>query len=69
MEDYIEEIEPLTEKLVAFECVENAWHGHHSFEGVRRAIQMNYVVNESYLKKEKSRHKISWLFKRLMSFF
>lgn len=69
MEDYFEEIPPLFGTLVAFKCSENAWHGHHPFEGVRRSIQLNYVQNDSYLSREQKRHKISAFFKKLKSIF
>ena len=68
IEDYLEEIEPLTGTLVAFECVKNAWHGHKPHEGIRKAVQLNYVKDSSYLKKEQSRHKLSAMIKKLCSY-
>jgi SM-20-related protein len=65
LENYFEEIEPLMGTLVAFECVENAWHGHKPHVGVRRSMQLNWVKDSSYLGKEQTRHKFSALIKRL----
>ncbi|MFQ3307662.1 MAG: SM-20-related protein [Candidatus Midichloriaceae bacterium] len=65
MDDYLEEIEPLTGTLVAFECVGNAWHGHKPHIGVRKSMQLNYVKDDGYLNKEQSRHKFSTLVKKL----
>lgn len=64
LEDYVAEVSPEAGTLVIFKCSDNAWHGHKSFDGVRRSIQLNWVVDESYLKKERFRHKISAWFKR-----
>ena len=68
IEDYLEEIEPLTGTLVAFECVENAWHGHKPHIGMRKSIQLNYVKYSSYLNKEQSRHKLSAMLKRFCGY-
>lgn len=68
IEDYLEEVKPLTGTLVAFECVENAWHGHKPHIGVRKSLQLNYVKDSSYLNKEQSRHKLSAIIKRFCSY-
>jgi len=65
LENYFEEIEPLIGTLVAFECVENAWHGHKPHIGIRRSMQLNWVKDSGYLGKEQTRHKFSALIKRL----
>jgi hypothetical protein len=65
IEDYAAEIPPNEGTLLAFRCTPDAWHGHKSFEGRRRAIQLNWVAGESYLKREQRRHRISAFFKRI----
>jgi len=65
IEDYQAEVPPDEGTLLAFKCTENAWHGHKSFEGERRAIQLNWVTDTRYVKREQRRHKISSFFKRL----
>ncbi len=64
LEDYVAEVTPLAGSLVIFKCTDNAWHGHKPFTGTRQAIQLNWVVDDSYLKKEKTRHIISAWFKK-----
>lgn len=69
LEDYVAEITPEAGTLAIFKCTENAWHGHKPFSGVRKSIQLNWVVDDSYLHKEKTRHTISaWIksFKRMI---
>lgn len=65
IEDYAAEIPPDEGTMLAFRCTPDAWHGHKSFEGRRRAIQLNWVVGDGYLKREQRRHRISAFFKRL----
>jgi hypothetical protein len=65
IEDYAAEVPPNEGTLLAFRCTPDAWHGHKSFEGRRRAIQLNWVVGEGYQKREQRRHRISAFFKRL----
>ena len=35
---------------------ENAWHGHTSYEGPRRALQLNWVVDDAAARKPERRH-------------
>ncbi len=65
LEDYAAEVPPDAGTLVAFKCTENAWHGHKPFEGPRRALQLNWVVDERYRRRERRRHGLSAFFKRL----
>lgn len=65
IEDYAAENPPNEGTLLAFRCTPDAWHGHKSFEGRRRAVQLNWVVGEGYLKREQRRHRVSAFFKRI----
>lgn len=65
IEDFAVEIPPDEGTLLAFRCTPEAWHGHKTFEGRRRAIQLNWVVGEQYLMRERRRHRVSAFFKRL----
>jgi len=69
IEDYVEEVLPLAGTMIIFRCTDNAWHGHLPFEGPRNAIQLNWVVDDAYLNKERFRHKMSAFFKKLKSWF
>ncbi len=64
IEDYAAEVPPNEGTLLAFRCTPDAWHGHKPFEGRRRAIQLNWVVDESYLKREQRRHRLSAFLKK-----
>ncbi len=65
IEDYAVEVPPDAGTMLVFRCTPDAWHGHKPFEGRRRAIQLNWVRDESYLKREQRRHRVSAFFKRL----
>jgi hypothetical protein len=65
IEDVIAEVPAESGTLVAFRCRENAWHGHKPFDGVRRSIQLNWVVDESAASRSERRHRWSSLLKRL----
>ncbi|MFN8453038.1 MAG: 2OG-Fe(II) oxygenase, partial [Anaerolineae bacterium] len=65
IEDVIAEIPPESGTLVAFRCRENAWHGHKPFDGIRRSVQLNWVVDEAAAKRSERRHGWSSLLKRL----
>jgi hypothetical protein len=44
----------------------NAWHGFEPFSGPRRVIQVNWVTDESVVRREQGRHRVSAFFKRLV---
>ncbi len=69
LENYVVEVTPLAGTLIIFKCCDHAWHGHKKFIGERQSIQLNWVIDSSYLEKERIRHKISALFKKIKSFF
>lgn len=68
IESTITEIEPEYGTLLIFKVSKNSWHGHLPFEGVRRSIQLNYVVSEEVVQKELARHRISAFAKKAKSF-
>ena len=62
LNDFISEVTPDQGTLVAFRCAPNAWHGHAPFEGERRSIQLNWVVDGRAANKSQLRHRASaWL--------
>jgi len=65
IEDVVAEIPPEEGMLVAFRCCENAWHGHKQFEGERRSLQLNWVVDDAAARRSSRRHGLSAMFKRL----
>jgi hypothetical protein len=64
LEDYFEEVLPEAGTAVFFRCTENAWHGHTPFVGERRAIQLNWVTDESVVRHEERRHRFSARWKK-----
>lgn len=68
LEDYFAEVEPSGGTLLVFKRADNSWHGHHSFEGKRRAIQLNWVTDQRVVDREQGRHGISSRLKRWFSF-
>jgi hypothetical protein len=65
LEDYVAEVPPQEGTMIAFTCSDDAWHGHHSFEGQRRTIQLNWVRSRGYKMREQVRHAISASVKKL----
>lgn len=65
IENYSVEVPPGAGTLLAFRCTENAWHGHKPFEGPRRSLQLNWVRDAAYLRKEQVRHRVSAFFKKV----
>lgn len=59
MDDYFVEMTPRRGAMVAFVCADNAWHGHKPYSGERRAIQLNWVRDDAYLRRERRRHTFS----------
>ena len=68
LDDYAEEVSPYAGTLLAFRRSERSWHGHERFDGQRRAIQLNWVVDQRTVDRELARHKVSAFFKKLNPF-
>ncbi len=69
LDDYVAEVPPDEGTMVAFTCRPNAWHGHRSFEGQRRTIQLNWVRSRGYKTRENMRHSLSASLKKLSGAF
>ena len=65
LEDYAEEVPPEMGTLLAFRCTPNAWHGHKTFIGPRRAIQLNWIDGRVQCAWEQGRHWLSAATKKL----
>ena len=59
LEDYVQEIPPTFGTCLIFKVTENCWHGHKPYEGERRAIQLNYLSDQTALKQHLSKHHLS----------
>jgi hypothetical protein len=64
LNDAFAEVPPDQGTLLVFRNQPNAWHGHESFEGPRRAIQLNWVRDQGVVWREQIRHRLSAFFKR-----
>ena len=64
LENYVEEISPNGGTMLLFKRENHSWHGHHSFEGQRRAIQLNWVKNNWVVWQEQGRHNFNSFIKR-----
>lgn len=65
IEDFAVEVAPEAGTLVAFRCGAAAWHGHTPFVGPRRCVQLNWVSDETVLRRELGRHALSAAVKKL----
>jgi hypothetical protein len=65
LNDAFLEVPPAQGTLIAFLNQPNSWHGHESFEGERRVIQLNWVRDKSVVWYEQLRHRVSAFFKQL----
>ncbi|WP_223247219.1 2OG-Fe(II) oxygenase [Sulfuriferula sp. AH1] len=65
LEDYAAEVEPAIGTLLAFRRSDHSWHGHKPFVGERKALQLNWVLDEQVKRREQKRHGVSAFFKKL----
>lgn len=68
LDDMVEEVDPQNGTIVCFLNTDNAWHGHGSYAGPRRVIQLNWVQNQGVVNREQKRHKLSAFVKKLKPF-
>ncbi len=66
IEDYFAEVPPERGTLLCFRNGPTAWHGHKSFTGQRRALQLNWVVSEAAANASARRHGLSAFIKRVI---
>lgn len=69
LNDYAAEIPPDEGTLLIFKNGPTAWHGFEPVDGMRRVIQVNWVRDESVVRREEARHRVSAFFKRLRGVF
>ncbi len=68
LEDYVAEVPPSLGTLLVFKRSDKSWHGHKPFEGQRRVVQMNWVLDNDVVYREQRRHSLSTQFKKLKNF-
>lgn len=65
LEDKVAEVPPYGGTLLVFKRSDNSWHGHRPHEGPRRAIQLNWVLNQDVVDREQNRHRFSTRMKKI----
>jgi hypothetical protein len=66
--DYAVEVPPAAGTLIVFRRSDRSYHGHTSFEGERKVIQLNWVTDQRVADRELGRHRFSARLKKLFSF-
>jgi len=59
IEDMAAEVPPLAGTLITFRRTDNSWHGHKPFDGPRKAIMLNWMVDAAAARRETLRHTVS----------
>jgi len=67
LEDFAVEVPPDEGNLLIFRRSDSSWHGHHPFEGQRRALQMNWMVDGTKRGFHLFRHRVSAVLKAVMA--
>ena len=67
LNDYPAEVPPTAGTLLAFRRGETSWHGHETYVGARRVIQLNWVTDMAVVRREHRRHRFSAWTKSLFS--
>jgi SM-20-related protein len=67
LDDVIVEVTPLDGTLIVFRRTDRSFHGHLPFEGVRRVVMFNWMVDAAAARRELRRHALSASVKRLFS--
>jgi hypothetical protein len=65
LESTVAEVPPSAGTLLAFRVTPHSWHGHAPAVGPRRVIQLNWVVSDAVVRRERLRHGLSARIKRL----
>ncbi|PYS93105.1 MAG: hypothetical protein DMF64_06125 [Acidobacteria bacterium] len=69
LDDYVVEIPPTFGTCLIFKVTDNCWHGHKSFRGARRVLQLNYIRDEAALNRHQLRHNLTARLKHLRQLF
>jgi len=65
IENFATEVLPDNGTLLVFKRSDSSWHGHHPFEGQRRALQMNWMTSEGSKGFHAARHRLSAAVKKV----
>jgi hypothetical protein len=59
IEDMAAEVPPLGGTLITFRRTDTSWHGHKPYDGSRKAIMLNWMVDAAAARRETLRHTLS----------
>jgi hypothetical protein len=68
LDDCVAEIPPVSGMMVAFRRSDRSFHGHYPHKGERRSLQLNWVSDQSVVRRELARHGWSARLKALNPF-
>ncbi len=68
IEDYAAEVPPQAGTLLAFLRSDHSFHGHTTYVGERRVIQLNWVLDDDVVDREHTRHRRSARLKKWLPF-
>lgn len=68
MDDFADEMDPLTGNMFAFARSDTSWHGHPPFAGERYVIQTTFLINDEALARKENRGGIQLALKKLNPF-
>jgi hypothetical protein len=67
IDDVAVEVPPQEGTLLIFRRCDHSFHGHKSFAGERRVVQLNWITNRRVLLWEQMRHRLSAMVKSMQS--
>ncbi len=67
IEDMAAEVPPIAGTLISFRRTDNSWHGHKPYDGPRKAIMLNWMVDAASARREMLRHSVSAGMKHLFT--
>lgn len=65
IDDVAAEVSPTIGTLLVFKRSDHSYHGHLPFDGARKVVQMNWVIDQKTADREAKRHRLSAAMKRL----
>lgn len=65
LDNPVAEVSPNGGTLLVFRRSDNSWHGHKTFKGQRRAIQLNWVTGADVVASEQRRHALATRVKKI----
>ena len=66
LRDYAVEVPPEAGTLLAFRRSDRSWHGHETYVGERKVLQLNWVTDAAVVRREQRRHRVSAWAKTLL---